>query len=111
MKRLLPYLVLLSLVLTACVPVPTSLPAASAPAPTPAGVTIAVATAKPAEAGGEREAQLKKLQALLQSPDFALKMASWLDAAYYKGQGQPPLLTAEEETKRPDKSCNERFRL
>jgi hypothetical protein len=109
MKRLLPYLVLLSLVLTACVPIPPSLPAVSAPAPTPAGVTIAIATAKPAEAGGEREAQLKKLQALLQSPDFALEMASWLDAAYYKGQGQtpPPFLTAEEETKTADKSAKE----
>jgi hypothetical protein len=105
MKRLLPYLILLSLLLAACVPVP----AATVSTQTPAGVTVAVATAKPVEVGGEREAQLKKLQALLQSPDFALEMASWLDAAYYKGQGQtpPPFLTAEEETKTADKSTKE----
>ncbi len=104
MKRLLLCLVLLSLVLTACVPVPPP-----APAQTPAGQPAAVATAKPAEAGGEREVQLKKLQALLQSPDFALEMASSLDAAYYKGQGQTPpaFLSAEEETKTADKPYKE----
>jgi hypothetical protein len=44
--------------------------------------------------------QLRRLQALLQSPDFALEMAAFLDMAYYRGQNQapPPFLTPQNET-------------
>jgi hypothetical protein len=44
--------------------------------------------------------QLQRLQALERSPAFALEMAAFLDAAYYKGQGQtpPPFIQPAEET-------------
>jgi len=53
--------------------------------------------------------QLKRLQALLQSQDFALDMASFLDAAYYRGQDQtpPPFLQPGEDTATIQKSVKE----
>jgi hypothetical protein len=53
--------------------------------------------------------QLKRLQALLQSKDFALEMASYLDAAYYRGQNQtpPPFLGPGEDTAMVPKSVKE----
>lgn len=53
--------------------------------------------------------QLKRLQALLQSRDFAFEMATFLDMAYYFGQGQtpPPFLRPEEETATVRKSVRE----
>ena len=59
--------------------------------------------------GDERSAQLLKLQSLLRDKDFALEMAEWLDAAYYKGQGQtpPPFLAPADETAVAQKSVKE----
>lgn len=56
-----------------------------------------------------RSEQLLKLQALLRDKDFALEMAEWLDAAYYKGQGQvpPPFVKPEDETATVQKSVKE----
>ena len=50
-------------------------------------------------ANGSMEEQVKQLQYLLQDIDFAIEMASWLDAGYYTGQNQEPpnFITAEEE--------------
>jgi hypothetical protein len=69
------------------------------------GLTFAQAPA-PADA---RTAQLLKLQALLRDKDFALEMAQFLDAAYYKAQGQavPPFVKPEEETSTAAKSVKE----
>ena len=62
-----------------------------------------------ASADLETAAQLTQLQTLLQDPAFALEMAQWLDAAYYKGQGQPvpDFVSAEEETAVKEKSVKE----
>lgn len=56
-----------------------------------------------------RDAQLIKLQSLLRDKDFALEMAQFLDAAYYKGIGQavPPFAKPEEETATAAKSVKE----
>ncbi len=56
-----------------------------------------------------RDAQLARLKTLLQDKGFALEMATWLDAAYYKGQGQtpPPFVKPEEETATAPKSVKE----
>lgn len=56
-----------------------------------------------------RETQLSRLKTLLQDRNFALEMATWLDAAYYKGQGQtpPPFVKPEEETATAAKSVKE----
>jgi len=56
-----------------------------------------------------RAEQLSKLQTLLRDPAFALDMAQSLDAAYYKGQGQPipPFVKPEEETATVPKSVRE----
>jgi len=53
--------------------------------------------------------QLSRLQALMQSRDFALEMAMFLDMAYYRGQGQtpPPFLKSEEETATTSKTAKE----
>ncbi len=53
--------------------------------------------------------QLSRLQALMQSRDFAVEMAMFLDMAYYRGQGQmpPPFLKPEEETATTTKSARE----
>jgi len=58
---------------------------------------------------GELTEQLKHVQALLQSPEFAGEMAAHLDAAYYRGIGQtpPPFLTPAEETATTRKSVKE----
>ncbi len=58
---------------------------------------------------GDLADQLKRLQALLQSPAYALEMASHLDAAYYRGLGQtpPPFLSPGEETATIAKSVTE----
>ncbi len=58
---------------------------------------------------GELSEQLNRVQALLQSPQFAGEMAAHLDAAYYRGIGQtpPPFLTPEEETATTRKSGRE----
>lgn len=68
-----------------------------------------VQSADSAQASAETDAQLTTLKGLLQDPEFALEMASWLDAAYYKGQGQPvpDFLTAEEENAVVEKSVAE----
>lgn len=68
-----------------------------------------VQSADSAQASAETDAQLTTLKGLLQDPAFALEMASWLDAAYYKGQGQPvpDFLTAEEENAVVEKSVAE----
>ena len=86
MNKLITILLLTVLALTACVPVhPVTEPAASTHAPA---------------ANMTNEAQLETLKQLLQDPDFALEIASWLDAAYYKGQGEPvpDFLTEEDKT-------------
>jgi hypothetical protein len=57
---------------------------------------------------GELTAQLQRLQVLLQSPEFALEMASHLDASYYRGVGQtPPFISPSEETATVQKSVRE----
>ncbi len=58
---------------------------------------------------GDLGDQLKRLQALLQSPEYALEMAAYLDSAYYRGQGQtpPPFLSPEEATAIVSKSVKE----
>lgn len=55
------------------------------------------------------EEQLAALQQLLQDPEFALEMASWLDAAYYKGQGEPvpDFIAPEDEDAVVEKSVAE----
>ena len=75
---------------------------AGAAAPTPVPPTVKPATpptAVPTVANPRLE-QLNKLQMLLRDPAFALDMAQSLDAAYYKGQGQPvpAFVKPEEET-------------
>lgn len=67
------------------------------------------AFAQQAAAPDERGAQLLKLQGLLRDKDFALEMAEYLDAAYYKGQGQtpPPFVKPEDETATAAKSVKE----
>lgn len=72
-------------------------------------ITRDAASVAPAEVAPARLAQIATLQALLQDPDFALEIAAWLDAAYYKGQGQavPAFLSAEEETAVQEKSVKE----
>jgi hypothetical protein len=56
-----------------------------------------------------RDAQLARLKTLLQDKSYALEMATWLDAAYYKGQGQtpPPFVKPEEESATAAKSVKE----
>jgi hypothetical protein len=56
-----------------------------------------------------RAAQLARLQTLLRDQGFALEMAQFLDAAYYRGIGQavPPFLKPEEETATAAKSVRE----
>lgn len=58
---------------------------------------------------GELPAQLQRLQVLLQSPQFALEIASHLDASYYRGIGQvpPPFISADEETATVQKSVRD----
>lgn len=133
MSKLLFALMVLVLLLAACgapaaptavpaVPTATTAPAAppTLPSPTlaptvaPTAVPTIVPTAAPTSvptvaSATLRADQLKKLQALLQNKDFALEIASWLDAAYYKGQGQtpPPFLKPEEETQMADASVKE----
>jgi hypothetical protein len=53
--------------------------------------------------------QLQRLQALERSPAFALEMAAFLDAAYYRGQGQtpPPFIQPAEETATTPKSVKD----
>jgi len=53
--------------------------------------------------------QLRRLHALMQNRDFALEMATFLDLAFYRGQGQaaPPFLRPEEETATVRKSVKE----
>ncbi len=87
--------ILLMLFLAACVPIQ--------PEMATAGVTETSAVAS------ATDAQLATLKTLLQDPEFALEMASWLDAAYYKGQGEavPDFLTPEDETAVKEKSVAE----
>lgn len=56
-----------------------------------------------------RSQELDRLQALLRDTAFAQTMASALDAAYYRGQGQtpPPFLKPEEMTATTAKSVRE----
>jgi hypothetical protein len=56
-----------------------------------------------------RAAQLARLQTLLRDQGFALEMAQFLDAAYYRGIGQavPPFLKPEEDTATAAKSVRE----
>ncbi len=138
MKRLVFVLLLIALVLTACAapPTPTPTPApkpTSAPPPTqvpptavpptavpPTAVptvaptattvpTIAPTATKPAPTVDARAQQLTKLQTLLRDQAFALEMAQYLDAAYYKGQNQPvpAFLKPEEETATTPKSVKD----
>src|SRR5512138_2042783 len=85
--------------------VPTAAPTLAPTAPPTTAPTVAPTAAS----ANLRADQLKKLQTLLQSKDFALEIASWQDAAYYKGQGQtpPPFLKPEEETQMYDASVKE----
>lgn len=92
MKTFWTLFMLLALLLAGCVPIqPETQPTDSA------------------ETAAETDAQIDTLKGLLQDPEFALEMASWLDAAYYKGQGQPvpDFLTAEEESAVVEKSVAE----
>lgn len=94
MKSMRILLLLLSLLLVACQPITREA----------AETDVATTTETPAES-----AQLATLQQLLQDPAFALEMAQWLDAAYYKGQGEavPDFVTADEETAVKEKSVKE----
>ena len=60
-------------------------------------------------ANSSMEEQIKQLQFLLQDIDFAIEMASWLDAGYYTGQNQEPptFITAEDEIATVTKSVLE----
>lgn len=96
MKALFTTALVVALLLAACQPItPVTKPAAA-----PADTNAPAATA---------DAELLQLQTLLQDPAFALEMATWLDAAYYKGQGQEPpaFLAAEEESAVKEKSAKE----
>ena len=95
MKTFSTILILLTLLLAACVPVQPVMESAD--------------TDATSAATNETDAQLATLKTLLQDPAFALEMASWLDAAYYKGQGQPvpDFLTPEDETAVKEKSVAE----
>jgi hypothetical protein len=68
-----------------------------------------VAVSQIAAQGTPKQAQLDKLKSLLQDKGFALEMATWLDAAYYKGQGQtpPPFVKPEDEAATAPKSVKE----
>ncbi len=92
MKAFFTTALVMALLLTACKPIT---PVAAPPD-----------TAAPAVAANP---ELVQLQVLLQDPAFALEMAQWLDAAYYKGQGQavPAFLSAEEETAVKEKRVKE----
>lgn len=59
--------------------------------------------------GAEPTQELQRLQALLKSPEFALEMASHLDAAYHRGIGKtpPPFIQADEEAATVPKSVKE----
>jgi len=95
MKTFSASLIFVILLLAACVPIQPEMDPAGA-----AGTsTVVDATAS----------QTARLQELLQNPEFALEMASWLDAAYYKGQGEPvpDFLTPEDETSVKEKSVAE----
>ncbi len=91
--RLIPMVIML--VLVACAPLqlePVSVE--------PEGMTVS---------SNSTEEQLGTLQQLLQDPEFALEMASWLDAAYYKGQGEPvpDFIAPEDEDAVKEKSVLE----
>lgn len=60
-------------------------------------------------AEADSSAQFLVLKRLLQDPEFALEITQWLDAAYYKGQGQPvpDFLAPEDETAVKEKSVKE----
>ena len=96
MKRFGTILILMLLFLAACVPIQPLADAPVAPEPSAASDTA--------------DAQLATLKTLLQDKDFALEMASWLDAAYYKGQGAevPEFLTEEDKSAVKEKSVTAR---
>lgn len=97
MKRFLS--TLLTVFLTAC-------GAAATPAPT---VAPPKPTAAPAAATPAADAGLLKLQTLERDQVFAREMAEYLDAAYYKGLGQPvpAFLKPEEESATNPKSVKD----
>ena len=95
MKKISTIILLLMLLLAACMPIQPE-----------------IQSDVPADASAVTDStdlQLATLKALLQDPAFALEMASWLDAAYYKGQGEPvpDFLTPEDETAAKEKSVAE----
>lgn len=85
---------------------PTAAPATSVPTVAPTATNVP-ATSTPSV--DVRAQQFQKLQALLRDQNFALEMAQYLDAAYYKGINQPvpPFLKPEEETATQPKSVKE----
>ncbi len=95
MKKLSTIILLLMLLLAACVPIQPEMESGN-PTDTSA-------------ATNSTDLQLATLKVLLQDPAFALEMASWLDAAYYKGQGEPvpDFLTPEDEAAVKEKSVAE----
>jgi len=95
MKTLGTISLVMMLLLAACVPIQPE--------------TATVGAADTVAATSSTDAGLATLKALLQDPEFALEMASWLDAAYYKGQGEPvpDFLTEEDKTAVKEKSVAE----
>ena len=98
MKKLYTLILLSVLFLAACQPPP---PPVAAPMDSSGVDSVA--------ADQTSEAQIAALKTLLQDPDFALEIAQWLDAAYYKGQGLdvPDFVSAEDETAVKEKSVKE----
>ena len=72
-------------------------------------VSVAGTAAGQTGAPDARRAQLAKLEAVLRDTVFAQEMAAHLDAAYWRGVGQPapPFLKPEEETATVAKSVKE----
>ncbi len=74
-----------------------------------AAISFAIIALQTPSCTQDQVGQMARLQALLQSQDFALEMATSLDAAYYRGLGQtpPPFLTPQEQTATTQKSVRE----
>jgi len=114
MKRRVFVLLLIAIISTGCAtatptlaPQPTAVPPTAAPATVAPSATNVPATSTPSV--DARTQQFQKLQTLLRDQSFALEMAQYLDAAYYKGINQPvpPFLKPEEETATQPKSVKE----
>lgn len=85
---------------------PTAAPVTLAPTAAPSATSVPPTSTPLVDV---RALQFQKLQTLLRDQNFALEMAQYLDAAYYKGISQPvpPFLKPEEETATQPKSVKE----